>query len=216
MLAHRYEPETTALLERIILPGMRVADIGAHIGYFTRLAARRVGSGGRVFAFEPDTENRALLHANTSSYSNVEVRGEAVTDTDGTSAFYHVPQSSGCHSTVEQSGAERTEVPSTSLDTFMHMHDVASLDVIKMDIEGGEWKALLGMERALGTAKHLILEYNPDALKKSGVEPVRVIEFLRDRGFRLSVLRGRETSLEGDVAKNYLEDGSVNVHAYRP
>ena len=60
VLFRRYEPETTRLIARELKPGDVFVDIGAHIGYFTRLAAKKVGSGGRVIAFEADTENYSL------------------------------------------------------------------------------------------------------------------------------------------------------------
>src|SRR3989344_1154319 len=67
MLGGSYERETGVLLREIVKPGMTVVDIGAHIGYFTRLLSKAVGPGGRVFAFEPEPENFSLLYLNTKN-----------------------------------------------------------------------------------------------------------------------------------------------------
>ena len=65
MLFHNYEKETTELFKKIIKPGMTVIDIGAHIGYFTRLFSKLVGEKGKVFAFEADPINFSFLKRNT-------------------------------------------------------------------------------------------------------------------------------------------------------
>jgi ubiquinone/menaquinone biosynthesis C-methylase UbiE len=48
MLTNRYEPETTRVLRDLLAPSMIVLDVGAHIGYFTRLASKQVGPEGHV------------------------------------------------------------------------------------------------------------------------------------------------------------------------
>ncbi|RLE40084.1 hypothetical protein DRJ16_07505 [Candidatus Woesearchaeota archaeon] len=49
----RIEPHVTQLFCSLIKEGMIVVDIGASLGYYTLLAAKRVGNSGTVFAFEP-------------------------------------------------------------------------------------------------------------------------------------------------------------------
>src|SRR6185436_6075060 len=48
-----FEPKETALATRWLRPGMTFVDVGANVGYFTLLAASRVGPSGRVHAIEP-------------------------------------------------------------------------------------------------------------------------------------------------------------------
>ena len=48
-----WEPEVTQVLDRIVAPGMTVADIGAQSGFYTLLLSKRVGAKGQVIAFEP-------------------------------------------------------------------------------------------------------------------------------------------------------------------
>ncbi len=59
-----HEPGTTALFKKLVKEGMTVVDIGAHIGYFSLLAASLVREKGSVFAFEPEPRNYALLVRN--------------------------------------------------------------------------------------------------------------------------------------------------------
>src|SRR5436190_21982560 len=48
-----YEPDCTRWAKRALRPGGVMIDVGANVGYFTALAAARVGLAGRVFAIEP-------------------------------------------------------------------------------------------------------------------------------------------------------------------
>lgn len=52
-----YEPHVTAILKKVLAPGMVFLDIGANVGYFSCLAASIVGDNGCVLSFEPETYN---------------------------------------------------------------------------------------------------------------------------------------------------------------
>ena len=55
------------LFRGILRPGMTVLDIGANQGVFTLYCADRVGSTGKVIAFEPDREMFSALEANVKA-----------------------------------------------------------------------------------------------------------------------------------------------------
>src|SRR4051812_5159338 len=63
-LNEAYEEAVEKTLLELLRPGMRVADVGAHIGFDTILMARAVGESGEVLAFEPDPANMARLKRN--------------------------------------------------------------------------------------------------------------------------------------------------------
>ena len=81
-----WEPAETLALLRMLQPGMTVVDVGAHVGYYSVLCAQRVGRAGRVIAFEPEAQNRRLLHANLllNDCANVAVHASAVDAAAGT------------------------------------------------------------------------------------------------------------------------------------
>ena len=68
---------------------MIVVDVGAHIGYFTRIFSNLSGPSGTILAFEADPENFTLLKQNTSHYSNVRAYEEALSAQEGFIHFYH-------------------------------------------------------------------------------------------------------------------------------
>ena len=191
MLAGQYEKDTTDLFKKIIRPGMTVLDIGGHIGYFTRLFSRLTGPTGRVVAFEPDPSNFALLKKNTAHLPNVTLVNSAVADKKGIVDFYQIEDSTGCHTTIPtKAPAKKFSVDAVIIDDFsMGFYP----DVIKMDIEGGEPRALLGMEKILASEHPLsiVMELNPEALERSGATPEGVITSLRQKGFEAhGILRG--------------------------
>jgi FkbM family methyltransferase len=90
----RYE---LALLRKIIRPGDVFWDIGANVGYYTCLAARRVGASGRVVAFEPAPVTRKFLEDNIrlNAFGNVSVLPYAVGERDGVAAIHMIDPALG-------------------------------------------------------------------------------------------------------------------------
>jgi len=60
------EPAVQDEIVKHLLPAGCFCDLGAHIGYYSLLAARLVGEAGCVVAFEPDPANVAMLRENIS------------------------------------------------------------------------------------------------------------------------------------------------------
>ncbi len=214
MLRSRYEKDTTDLFKNIVKPGMAIVDVGAHIGYFTRLFAERVGPEGRVFAFEPDPYNFSLLQSNTAGYPNVTIINAAVSDAAGTIDFYEIEDSTGCHTTLPTDApAKKLSVRAVKLDEFVREKNV-SVDIIKMDIEGGEPKALAGMDTILtgGRPLSMVLELNPEALGRGGTTPEGVIASLRQKGFAAyGILRGGMKSAPvTDIAGLQMYEGKTD------
>mgnify|MGYP003393695264 CR=1 FL=1 len=169
MRVHKDEKESTELFKKIIKPGMTVIDIGAHIGYFTRLFSKLVGEKGKVFAFEADPINFNFLKMNTAYLNNTVIINKAVSEQNGEISFYHIPDSTGCHSVIKPiRPAEKITIPAITIDSIITEYNVAKVDVIKMDIEGGELLALAGMQNLLNKSSEMtiVTEYNSLALDK--------------------------------------------------
>ena len=64
MIYGTYESDTVQVFRELVQPGMTVVDVGAHVGFYTLLAARLVGTNGRVYAFEPNPEVYNILVRN--------------------------------------------------------------------------------------------------------------------------------------------------------
>jgi FkbM family methyltransferase len=171
--------------------GMCVADIGANIGYYTLLAARAVGHGGRVYAFEPTPRTYELLCQNVQAngFSNVVTVQKAVANRNGT-ATLHLNRNNGDNtlsSTPDGEGSVEVEV--VTLDQYF-AHSTAPIDVLKMDIEGSEPLALEGMADVLNRSPEIAIftELNPIRISELGRTAEGYVAALRAQGFRIFFL----------------------------
>ncbi len=128
-------------------------DIGANLGLFTLTAAQRVGPSGRVFAFEPSAREAALLERNIAQngFTNVTIVRGALSDREGEARFA-VATDGGTNSLAKTTHPEQIiekwdTVPVTTLDAFVERHGVARVDMMKIDVEGGECDVLRGGQR---------------------------------------------------------------------
>lgn len=187
MLSGAYERDTADLFARLIKPGMTVVDIGAHVGYFTRLYADLVGPAGAVFAFEADPKNFALLERNVRGRANVRLFKDAIADREGTLDFFETDNNTGCHSLIATATRpHKLSVPATTLDRLFANGTIPKIDVIKMDIEGAEPQALRGMTQAIRSNPHLalVVELCPANLTEGGVSTEAFLAQLHDLGLR--------------------------------
>jgi FkbM family methyltransferase len=165
------ESQVEDKLLEIVRPGDIVYDLGANIGWYSLLAARRVGPTGQVIAFEPAIENAAHLQRNSASngFANIVVVPAAVSDRDGWAMFLNRGSLQGrldkpdddiqAKRLAKQVGKSRgrTPVPMVTLDAWIAEAEQMPPSLIKIDIEGAEIGALGGMKSTLRTAKPALI-----------------------------------------------------------
>lgn len=191
-----WELEETAFVQAFLREGMIFVDLGANVGYYTVLAAEKVGSTGKVFAFEPDSRNFALLEKNIKENrcTNVVSVRKAVTSRSGNLRLYLSKSNLGAHrvfqSPTEEQRTSRV-IESVSLDEFFPRG--SRVDFLKMDIEGAEYSAFQGMRRLLEENSRIIVlcEFSPYLLKQSGAMPTTFLHEIRSFGFSIFALRSQ-------------------------
>jgi FkbM family methyltransferase len=201
-LLQEYEPITTEAFLGSLREGMVVIDVGAHIGYYTLLAARSAGNAGTVHAVEPCDENCTVLQENIqiNGLENVVIHPCAAGRRQESRAF-HLTGSSDSHGFYPHPCTDtvRTvEVAVTPLDEIVE----GPVDAVKIDVEGAEIDVLQGMSRILRENPQLSLwvEWNFPCLRNAGHDPAELPSCLQDLGFReiqvLDDLAGRRRTLE--------------------
>ena len=223
LLTHRHETETIDHLDQLATPGMTMLDIGAHVGYYSRRYAKILGENGRIFAFEPHPRTFATLQHNVKGLPQVTAVQLALAEQEGTAELHdylmmsasgslHYDESmvalqkSQTHDSdiaprIGQTfAAQSFTVRTTPVDDFLATQNIDHVDLVKMDIEGAEIGALRGMRRTIANSPNMILvmEYNPQALKAFGHDPVAALQEVRGMGFsQLDAIEadGRLTSL---------------------
>jgi FkbM family methyltransferase len=139
-----YELEKQKLFAQLVRPGMTVYDIGAQAGYYTLMTSRMVGDSGQVFAFEPSVREAHYLieHVRINRLHNVRIVQAAVGARAGLAGFSTDRAPCENQLTYQNDGLM---VPVVALDSA----GLPPPDLIKLDIEGGESDALVGMRGLL-------------------------------------------------------------------
>ncbi len=195
-----YEPLETKLVRKEVKKGDVVLDIGANIGYYTLIFAKLVGKKGRVFAFEPDPTNFALLKKNISinGYKNVILVPKAVAGKTERRKLYLIKDNPGGHRLYDSPQSDRSlEVEAISLDDYFRGNNLR-IDFIKMDIEGAEKEAILGMINLLKRNRKakIVTEFNPLELKNFGNKPSEYLKLLEKLGFKFWKINEQEKKIE--------------------
>lgn len=164
-----------------VKPGDCVWDVGANMGLLSFAAAHRVGPRGQVLAFEPDWWSCRLLHEsralNPQLAARLQILPLAVADAQSIQALI-IPRHSRACSYLEIAGGagaemtggerERLLVPTVSLDWVAESQ--APPTVLKIDVDGGELRVLLGARRIMEQHRPRLLvevhERNADAVGK--------------------------------------------------
>jgi FkbM family methyltransferase len=147
-----YEFEKQKLFSTHIKPGYTVYDLGANVGFYSLLASVLAGPAGGVYSFEPVERNLQFLreHLNINRVTNCSVWDVAVGRSEGSATFDLGPNASSGHLTDASDGMTRVRV--VALDALVCSGILPPPDLIKCDIEGAEYDALLGASEIL--AKH--------------------------------------------------------------
>ncbi len=125
-----------------------IFDIGAHIGFYTRLFALSAPASS-VHAFEASENAFELLTLNLSGHPHAKLNRLAVAKMAGKRTFYLHP-SSDLSSLLTRSGVPTT-IDTTSLDDYCKKNSIPVVDFIKCDVEGAELEVILGARELLSS-----------------------------------------------------------------
>ncbi len=148
-----YELNKQEKIVKYLRSGITVYDIGAHVGFYTLIFSRIVGSQGKVYAFEPLSPNCDILnrHLVLNKITNVTIEQCVVSNINGHVLFYtHDSRALGTIiRNCNYSYKATINVPSITIDNFVYQEHNKPPNLIKMDIEGAEYLACNGMIRTL-------------------------------------------------------------------
>lgn len=172
--SHDSELRLARFLIRYLREDAVFFDVGAHLGFFSLLAARLVGSGGTVYGFEASSEMAGYYRDNIKHISHIRPNHLAVSNTNGFIRFFEFPVLYSEYNSVNQSQytsaswfrtmkPKEAEVACTTLDTFSQKEQMYP-DMIKIDVEGAEQLVMEGSIQLLARCKPVvIMEFIPPA-----------------------------------------------------
>ena len=176
-------------------PGQVIVDAGAHVGFYSLWQGARVGSTGRIYAFEPNPVVHALLVKNVGQNGLPWVKciPRALFAQEQTLVMRVRPRgSSSTRVLYSEPGrdVQTIEVQGTTLDAFVAHNRVTHIDILKLDVEGAEVDVVRGgLQRALSITDKIVMESH--AVRSTRVRGRRTWEPVRDilvpLGFRMSL-----------------------------
>jgi FkbM family methyltransferase len=183
--------------------GDTVVDVGAHIGLYTIIAAKRVGPSGKVIAIEPDPENFKILKKNISlnQLSNVEPLECAAYSAKKKLKLF-LPEVEGgrtIFNTVMQDRVKSCndflEVEANTLDNILNENNVKRVNYVKIDVEGAEFEVLKGISNVLEANKSVTL-----VIEIHGREAyLQVIDFLKAHNLQIVYEKSNQKGHWGHV-----------------
>lgn len=153
-----HEPHISRWIMSRLHPGAVFFDVGAHFGWLSLKAARRVGRKGRVVAFEASAPAVEILsyHQRVNRLPQMEIVAKAVSETDADEIFYLLDEGLSSRNSLmigasglpfldgpEKPQKSASRVAAVKLDTYCEAAHLRP-DVIKIDVEGAEGKVLRG------------------------------------------------------------------------
>lgn len=192
-----YEPGTQFFFMRVLRKGEVFIDIGAHVGYFTMIAAAMVGDTGKIISVEPIEDNFRMLTRNieVNNLKNVHAVRSVISGTDGDIEFHHNLDNDGGHALWKPSlhpsnertrNAPKAEVlPSMTMSSLLTKFECEHVRAMKIDTEGAERMILESGEEFFrgGGADFIIAEVNSTGLDLLGSNVDDFFAFARSLGF---------------------------------
>ena len=186
-----YEPLFVGLLKSELNSGDTFLDLGGNEGYFTVIASKQVGQGGRVVCIEPQSRLQPLINRNLkeNEASNVDVHQVVISDDDGFAELHLTPDVNSGGSGLFRNTKYRLPVefvPQLTMASFFARTNLGQVDLLKIDIEGFEYEAIFGSKDLFrsGTIKRIALELHSSLISKRGKDPDSIVKFLEECGYR--------------------------------
>jgi FkbM family methyltransferase len=178
-------------LQRLVRPGDVILDVGANFGYYAATLAAALDRQCRVHAFEPAPANFERLRRHLAWNGLEEVvraHRQGVSDRSETVTMTRPTENTG-HAFVVPCG-EIPGVSLTTLDAFCEPLALDRLDVLILDVEGYEERALQGAARTLARFKPLVfVEFFPPVMDRQGSSPEAAARILTGLGYQLFAAR---------------------------
>tara|TARA_S200000501_G_scaffold345944_1_gene358988 strand:- start:387 stop:1208 length:822 start_codon:yes stop_codon:yes gene_type:complete len=160
-----YEPETYKILKEHLNEGDIVLDIGANIGLMSLIFSRIVGNKGRIYSFEPTKENFKYLCENKflNDAKNIHPYNLAAWDKN---EIVRMPKNSLQLENVQWCNG-------VNISDFLNKLGTNKVDFIKMDIDGAEPWAFLGLEKLIQMNPQIkmICEFYPKYIESAEGDP---------------------------------------------
>lgn len=200
---HAWEPQTSKLLLDLASRAQHVLIGGAYFGDQAILLARQISvNQGSVHAFEPNAEQRRMLMHNAAlnHLHNVIARPEGLWS-DSSTSLKLVGYDSFAHPEVSQDDSDPASFRTVTIADYLDAAGLKKVDLIMLDIEGAELRALQGAASFLampaGTAPDIVFEVHRDYVDwGAGLENTPIVRYLSELGYTVFAVRDFNSNVD--------------------
>ena len=186
-----FEEAEWHFVSRFLKKGMTVLDIGAHHGFYTVLASKKIGNSGIVIAFEPSPreQQRLQLHLKINHCTNVKVEPLALSSQNGKASLFLVEGRGTAFNSLRppaiSTPTQRISVSTMPLDNYIEKEGIRRVDFIKMDTEGAELEILRGAAGLFNRNSRPIIMIEISDLRSApwGYCSSAIYKYLSERGY---------------------------------
>lgn len=167
-----YQPEMMEVLGHFAKKGDTVLHFGVHQGLADMVLAKIVGNEGKIYSFEANPELYDIARKNfvINNFDNIiELYNYGVSNKKENLEFCLNYGNTGGGHFYEAGNADKCfDVQLTDVDSVLNPNTKA--DLLFMDIEGSEIKAIEGIKKIMANSKDMIiiLEWNPNMMSRMG------------------------------------------------
>lgn len=211
-----YEPDVCRLLKSLLKPGDTFIDCGANIGYFSIQAINLVGKDGMVVAVEAHPQAYELLKQNLELNQSGTAVHCALTSQPGDWELF-APEAGDVYSSLQKTdlmqgqAINQFKVSGRTLDDVIHSLNLSKVDVVKIDVEGGELDILISAPDLLSSFRPIfIVEYSVNTWPRFGATSDSLCSLLDKFNYTLKVYSLGKNNLI-DIPENIWDNAYVNL-----
>lgn len=197
----RYEPDVCKFLQYVLKPGGTFIDCGANVGFFSIQAGALVGETGKVISIEANPDTYKLLERNLRANRFGLPIQCALTSQAGEVELF-VPGSWDVYSSLRVEGVvegvadHSYKVKARTLDEVIAELALSRVDLVKIDIEGGELDVLRSAPKLLNTFRpFIIMEYGLNTWPAFNVTGEDLKQLMKDFNYAINVFSMQKQKL---------------------
>lgn len=166
--------------------GDYIIDVGANIGSVMLNLAKRAGSNGKVYGFEPDliTYDRCLKNILLNNLNNIILINEGLGSEETESFLYITSEYNRGMNKIKPNIDNKLTgniIRINTLDNFITNNKISKVDLIKIDVEGYELSVLKGAEKTIQKMKPLLfIEVDDNYLKEQGSSARELVSYIKE------------------------------------
>lgn len=196
--SHVWEPQTTKVLQYFSKGAKNVIVGGAYFGDQALIIADIIKGTGMCHTFEPNRLNCSLLkdNAELNNIKNLKINSQALWAKSNEKVCFEGEDALA--STVPADENATDFFLTVSLDDYVHANKIEKIDLLMIDVEGGEMKALEGAIEMLTKNKPVVIFENHSLHNNwsNGLENSDSVRFMRELGYQVFSIRDFHNNID--------------------